>query len=214
MPTTITTVLTPEELREFAPEDFDVREPECAAYICALAGLPEERLSDGRAFSCCLPGHREEHPSATWVRTAHGYSLYKDWHRRSTHLHWPLPDVYAALMTRKLKRLPKASRKTWRLRLMIAAGVLEPYPVPMRPTPPDAPMIVHHLCAGFKHLLECKWHHCPNTATQFSQGFAARWCGIPKGSVSYALQYAQRLDLIVYAGQECGAPVYRPGKDA
>ena len=96
---------------------------------------------------------------------------------------------------------------------MIAAGVLAPYPVPMRPTPPDAPMIVHHLCAGFKHLLECKWHHCPNTATQFSQSFAARWCGIPKGSVSYALQLAQRLDLIVYAGQEYGAPVYRPGKD-
>jgi hypothetical protein len=213
MPTTITTVLTAEELREFAPDDFDVRESECAAYLCVLAKLDEDTLSNGQAFYCCLPGHTEQHPSATWVQTGYGHYLYKDWHQRSKHLHWPLPDVFAALVSGELKRLPKPSRKTWRLRLMIAAGVLAPYPVSMRPTPPEAPMIVHHLCAGFKHLLECKWHHCPNTATQLSQSFAARWCGIPKGSVSYALQLAQRLDLIVYAGQEYGAPVYRPGRD-
>jgi Bifunctional DNA primase/polymerase, N-terminal len=213
MPTTITTVLTPEEIEEFAPEAFDEREPECAAYVNRLAGLDDVFLHNGLPFCCRLPGHIERNPSASWVYTQHGHYLYKDWHVRSKRLHWPVPDVFAALITRELQLLPKPSRKTWRLRLMIAAGLLEPYPVPMCPTPLEAPRIVHQLCAGFEHLLEYKWHHCPNTATQFSQNFAARWCGIPRGSVAYTLSLAMRMDLIVYAGREFGAPVYRPGKD-
>jgi Bifunctional DNA primase/polymerase, N-terminal len=151
--TTKTTALSSEEdsdLTEFGDRG-------CAAYISRRVGLDVARLDDGQSFLCILPGHRERTPSATWFRTSNGYYIYHDWHQRSSHAYYPVPDVYAALVTGKLKRLPKPSRKTWRLRLMIEAGLLAPYPVEMKTLPAEMPALLRQFCEGFRLLCACKW---------------------------------------------------------
>jgi hypothetical protein len=124
--------------------------------------------------------------------------------------------VFAALTSRVVEPLPKPSRMAWRLRLMVEEGWLEPAPVHMRPVPEDASDIVRRYCEGFRLLVACKSCH-PKTLseapTTFSRAFAARWCGIPKGSVWSAQQEAVQRDLIVFAGLHRGLPLFRPGKD-
>jgi hypothetical protein len=75
-------------------------------------------------------------------------------------------------------RLRGPSVATWQLRLLVEAGILEPYHVPARPLPPRVDPVIRRVYAGFVLLLGCKWWHTPQAPTPFAWRFAAAWCGI------------------------------------
>jgi hypothetical protein len=204
-------------------DGFDVREQECAEALCRRLDLPVDALPvDSRAgsgpFPCRLPGHGPDRdPSATWYQTPSGFYLYKDWHKRGPGGLYTLPEVFAAITSRVVTRLPGPSRMAWRLRLMVDEGWLVPEPVRMRAMPDDASPLLQRYCAGFALLIACKSCHpetLPNAATVFAKGFAARWCGIPEGSIWAVHQEALQRDLLVFAGVYKKQALYRPGKDA
>lgn len=197
-------------------DGFDVYERECVEAMCARIDLPVSSLDDARPFLCRLPGHRERDPSATWFRSWSGYYVYTDWHERSGEHSYTVPEVYAALVSGMVQRLPKPSRMAWRLRLMVEEGWLTPEPVRMRPMPDDASPLLQRYYEGFRLLIACKSCHpdtMPNAATVFAKSFAARWCGIPEGSIWSVHQEALQRDLIVFAGVYKRQALYRPGKD-
>ena len=190
-----------------------MQDRECAEHVSRKVGLDVGRLDDGQSFLCILPGHRERTPSATWFQTNSGHYIYHDWHVRSGHAYYPVPDVFAALVTGKPKSLPKPSRKTWRLRLMIEAGLLDPYPVAMKPFPDDMPKLLRHFCERFQYLCACKWTYQERAPTMFSDEFAAGWCGIREGSIWKLRGLALAHGFIVAARDDEGRLVYLPGKD-
>jgi hypothetical protein len=228
---TITTVLSADEINETADVDtllhctadgrvihdgIDLYEQECAEVLCLQMDLSVDALGSGQPFLCPLPGHREMEPSASWLRTESGHYLWRDWHRRSGHEYFTVPEIFASLTSRVVGPLPNPSRMVWRLRLMVEQGWLAPEPVRMPPVPEGVSNDVRRYCEGFRLLVACKSCHpktVPQAATPFSRSFAARWCGIPNGSVWAAHQEAMRRDLIVFAGLQRGQPLYRPGKD-
>jgi Bifunctional DNA primase/polymerase, N-terminal len=213
---TITTRLSAEGERVFV-NGFDVREQACAEALCRRLDLPVDWLAGGWPFPCRLPGHGpDHHPSATWYKTPSGFYIYKDWHRRGPHGLYTLPEVFAAITSRVVKRLPGPSRMAWRLRLMVEEGWLVPEPVRMRAMADEASPLLQRYCAGFALLIACKSCHPetrPHAATVFAKGFAARWCGIPEGSIWGVHQEALQRDLLVFAGVYKNQILYRPGKD-
>jgi hypothetical protein len=171
------------------------------------------RVEDEQSFLCGLPGHREQTPSASWFKTRSGYYVYRDWHARSGHEYYPVPDVYAALVTGEPTRLPRPSRLTWRLRLLVELGLLAPYPVEMKALPEDAPDVLRHFCESFTVLCAVKWTHQPEAPTMFSDAFAAGWCGLREGSIWKLRRLALAHGSIVSARDDKGRLVYRPGKE-
>jgi hypothetical protein len=198
-------------------DGFDMHERECAEAVCSRLEVSVDALDDGRPFHCRLPGHGPDHdPSASWYQSPAGYYLYVDWHKRSQERSYTVPEVFAALTSRVVQRLPKSSRMAWRLRLMVEEGWLTPDPVPMKPLPDDASDLLRRYCEGFRFLVMCKSCHpktAPNAATPFAKAFAASWCGIPKGSIWATHQEAVQKDLLVFAGIYKRHMLYRPGKD-
>jgi hypothetical protein len=78
---------------------------------------------------------------------------------------------------------------TSQLRLLVEARIIEPYPVPARPLPPDVRPAVRKVYEGFLFLLACKWWHTPQAPTPFSWRFAAAWCGVGERHVGEAMQW-------------------------
>jgi hypothetical protein len=211
--TTITTTLSSDDYMDFKPSDVETHDDECASHVCGLVRLDVASLQGNWPFLCVLPGHRESTPSATWFKTTSGHYIYHDWHVRSGEEFWPVPDVFAALVTGTLKRLPKPSRKTWRLRLMVEAGLLDPYPVEMKSFPADMPKLLRHFCERFRYLCACKWTYQERAPTMFSDAFAAGWCGIREGSIWKLRRLAIAQGFLVAARDDDGRLVYLPGKE-
>jgi Bifunctional DNA primase/polymerase, N-terminal len=211
--TTITTTLSPDDYSDFEAGEVEIQDRECAEHLSRRFGLEAARLDDGQSMLCVLPGHRERTPSATWFKTNSGHYIYHDWHARSGDAYYPVPDVFAALVTGKTRSLPKPSRKTWRLRLMVEAGLLDPYLVEMKPFPDDMPALLRHFCDGFRYLCACKWTYQERAPTMFTDEFAAGWCGIREGSIWKLRRVALAHGFMVAARDDQGRLVYLPGKE-
>jgi hypothetical protein len=213
--TTITTTLLPCVYTDFDGGEVETHDDACTAYVCGLVRLDASSMQGNWPFHCVLPGHGPDNdPSATWFKTTSGHFIYHDWHVRSGEDFWPVPDVFAALVTGKVKRLPKPSRKTWRLRLMVEAGLLDPYPVEMKPLPDDMPKLFLHFCERFRYLCACKWTYQERAPTMFSDEFAAGWCGIREGSIWKLRRLAVAHGFMVAARDDQGRLVYLPGKES
>jgi hypothetical protein len=211
--TTITTPLSADDYTDFEAGEVEIHDQACAAHVCGLVRLEVASLEGRWPFLCVLPGHRESTPSATWFKTNSGHFLYHNWHVKSGDEFWPVPDVFAAMVTGRLKRLPRPSRKTWRLRLMVEAGLLDPYPVEMKPVPDDMPRLLRHFCERFRYLCACKWIYQERAPTMFSDAFAAGWCGIREGSIWKLRRLALLHGFMVVARDDDGRLVYLPGKE-
>jgi hypothetical protein len=212
--TTITTTLLPCDYTDFDGGEVETHDDACTAHVCGLVQLDVSSMQGNWPFRCVLPGHGPDNdPSATWFKTTSGHFIYHDWHGPDGEDFWPVPDVFAAIVTGKLKRLPKPSRKTWRLRLMIEAGLLDPYPVEMKPLPDDMPKLLRHFCERFRYLCAVKWTYQERAPTMFSDEFAAGWCGIREGSIWKLRRLAIAHGFMVASKDEKGHLVYLPGKD-
>ncbi len=137
--------------------------------------------------------------------------MYHDWHRLDGKEWWTLPEVYAAVYTGAAVPLPGPSLAVWRLRLLIEAQVVEPYPVDLPSLPGEAPRSVQRVYEGFRRLLACKWTWEPGTPTMFGRNFAAGWCSVGREAAGKAVHWLVGRQVIARAGRYKGRPVYLPG---
>ena len=204
------TCYTFSELLELAGDE------DVALEVMRLCG--REVRGVGKAFSCPLPGHDEKRASAAlWKKGEEGLIMLHDFHRKlklpgpngytdkdGNVLWWPLPDVYAALVTGKGLLLKKGERAIWWIRALHQIGRVNPplknhYPLPTdtdrlkgvmqvkNPEPVDKPYTiktetVKKLYDGFVYLMELRQLYGEQESAPFSWTFAADWCGI--GSMS------------------------------
>jgi hypothetical protein len=194
----------------------------CARVLVECCGLaPVAVASIGRSVRCILPGHHEAHPSVTLHWSDRGELMYHDWHAIDGKPWWNLVEVYAAVVVGAIAvtkdghvaKMGRSSFAVWRLRLLIEAGVIEPYPVDIVPLPNDAPRYVARVYAGFRLLLACKWAYLPGTATVFTWSFAAGWCGVGIVNAGKAIQWLVRRGVLEPAGQHRRQPLYLPRKE-
>ncbi|HXH09534.1 MAG TPA: bifunctional DNA primase/polymerase [Alphaproteobacteria bacterium] len=189
----------------------DIRDA-CARYIMRMAGRPADVVGSGQAFRCILPGHGPDRsPSASWRLTADGALLYRDWHTHAGQMWYSPAEVYAAIVSGRVTRLPRPSRLTWWLRLLVDVGFLWPADVRMPAIPDNAPPSVRQLCEGFRRLLAAKWVYQHGQPTMFSRSWAAAWCGMQRSTAHGALQWALAHGIIRIVGYHRGMPLYLPG---
>jgi len=183
--------------------------PEVALRCAGVLGVPTARV--GQGFLCILPEHEERHPSASlhWDPKT-GALQYRDWHARSGIDWYTLPDVRASLAFGQGVRLRGPSVATWQLRLLVEAGILEPYPVQARPLPSDMRPAIRTVYEGFLFLLGCKWWHTPEAPTPFSWRFAAAWCGLAERHVGEAMHWLLAHGFIRQVGRYRNMALFLP----
>jgi hypothetical protein len=184
-----------------------VAESMCARFL-GLSKIPEDI---GKHFHCVLPGHDEHQTSASLYRGATGSLMYRDWHRRSGHDWYLLPEVYASTLTGNVACLPAPSLAVWRIRLWFAAGILERPTVPLPPIPKDVPTSIRRVYEGFQLLVACKWTYEPGTPTECLWRFAAGWCGVGERQAGEAIAWLLKHQVIRQAGTYHRAMVFLPG---
>jgi hypothetical protein len=184
--------------------------PDVALRCARVLGVPTARV--GQGFLCILPKHDERHPSASlhWDPKT-GALQYRDWHAHSGAEWYTLPDVRASLACGHAMRLRGPSVATWQLRLLVEAGILEPYPVPARPLPPEVRPAICKAYDGFLFLLACKWWHTPQAPTPFTWRFAAAWCGLGERHAGEAMQWLLAHGFLRQVGKHRNMALFWPG---
>jgi hypothetical protein len=118
-----------------------------------------------------------------------GALKYHDWHARDGEEWYLLADVRASLAFGRALWLGGPSLATWQLRLLVEAGVLQPYPVPAHALPTRVRPTIRKVYEGFLFLLACKWWHTPHAVTTFTWRFAAAWCGVGTRQAGEAMHW-------------------------
>lgn len=162
---------------------------EAAVAIMALCGVPSAVV--GKSFRCPLPGHEEKHASASlWRHPESGHIYLRDWHRRSGHDWYTLPEVYRAIRTGKVCKLSQGEQIVWLIRALAEAKFIK-LPVIMAPKlPEDAPSVARDVYEGFRLLLAVRSVYNPQqSAAPFSWDFAAAWTGRGRRQVGEAIKW-------------------------
>ena len=113
----------------------------------------------GTAFACVL--HPDRNPSAALHPAAgSGEWLYRDFHAsRHDAAEWlSLAQVRAALAGRTGK-LSASEHSTWKLILLVEAGLLPLIAVPAAPLPAGTDVVVCHVYERFLFFLGCRWNY-------------------------------------------------------
>lgn len=185
-------------------DTFDTEEAFAFA-VCAFTGMPPDAVH-GDAFFCVLPGHEENEshasPSASLCRDARGRWVYHDWHERGgCPAFLTLTDVFAARVTGRVRALRGPEAATWKLRLLVALGIVAPITVHLPPLPENAPAFVHQAYAGVELLFGAKWLYEPYAPAPLSWRFMADWCGLSSPErAGEAVQALFRAKVIEEAG--------------
>ena len=174
-----------------------------------IVGLPF--LDIGRTFRCILPGHYERHPSASVWRRDDGTYHYHDFHGRAGVERLTLADAYAARMTGEVRALRGPELPTWKLRLLVRAGLAVPALVALPPLPTSAGAATRLVYHGFRLLLACKWLYAPGAPAPFSWRSASRLCGVSERAVGTAMHELLRSAIIRSAGTWKRTTLFLPG---
>jgi hypothetical protein len=137
--------------------------------------------------------------------------VYHDWHARDGVPWYTLPDVRASLAHRQAVRLHGPSVATWQLRLLVEMGILDPYPVTVRPLPPGVRLAVRKVYEGFEFLLACKWWYTPPAPAPFSWHFAAAWCGLGERHAGEAIRWLLAQGFLRRVGTHKRTALFLPG---
>lgn len=180
--------LTRDDLRRWTTDK------RAALKMARVLGIEISEIGEG--FPCVLPGHNDNHPSASLFQLGDGTIAYRDWHRISDHEWMPLAVVRAALAYGEIKRLCKGELAVWQTRLLIEAGLIAPAPVKLASLPERESQIVKKVYDGFCRLLGCKWLRDPNSPTAFAYRFAAAWCGVGLNQAGAAIKRLLALQII------------------
>jgi hypothetical protein len=191
--------------------DRDLEEA-CAVFV----GL----RADGRNATCPLPGHDEANASASVYWNRAGELVMRDWHRRNGKEFWAIPEVYAARTIGHIatdndgfaRSLNGPSIVTWRIRLWVDMGVIDPYPVSMPPLFDDATAQDRRVYDGIWLLFGCKWLHTPGEPTPLGWSFVAGWCGVGVRNAGKSIHRLLDRQILQAAGRYKGQTLYLPGK--
>jgi hypothetical protein len=143
-------------------------------------------------FLCVIHGERA--PSAALHPTATGEWLYHDFHAsRHGAPEWlSLAQVRAAVAGRTVK-LTGPEHATWKLILLVEAGLLSLVPVPAALLPMGTGAIARHVYERFLFLLGCRWNYDHGAPAPFTREFAAALCGISVRDAREAINELKRL---------------------
>jgi hypothetical protein len=122
-----------------------------------------------------------------------------------------LPEVRAAQAYGEVRRLHGPEMATWRMRLLVEAGILRAVAVGAPAMPADAPGYVHQVYGSFLYLLGCKWLYRHGAPTAFSRGFASAWCGVGERQAGDAIQHLTAAGFMRCVGKVGRMPLYLPG---
>jgi hypothetical protein len=194
-PTTITALGGwPELLRR---EDVNLR---CVGYL----GLLAVKLGDRMA--CPMPGHPTDRRAASlywdvYGKAPSGMLKLRDWHYATGDRTYNQADIFASRNYGQALQLHGPEMTAWQLRLLLASGVLLPFPVKAAALPMGVPKHIKRVYEGFLDLLRAKWLHTPGDPTPFTWRFATAWCGMRStGQVVYAMRWLIRNGYIRQAG--------------
>ncbi len=153
-------------------------------------------------FHCILPGHFDTHPSASFGRHDDGHYYYHDFHhgKYDSPPNFTFAEVFAAQETGRVQKLNKVSHATWKLRLLVEMGWLEPATVSILPLPDYATKTVQKVYEGFHLLLQCKWLYDYGAPTAFSWQFASEWCGVAEDTAAKAFKALQAMKIVQEVG--------------
>jgi hypothetical protein len=156
----------------------------------------------GSRFCCVL--HQEENPSAYLYQAKEsGDWLYHDFHGRSRGgEEWlTLARVRAQLAGRN-GALSAPEHATWKLILLVEAGLLPLVAVSARPLPEASEPVVSHVYERFLFLLGCRWNYTYGAPAPFTRDFAAALCGISERAARYAIDELIEIGALAAAGKE------------
>lgn len=178
----------------------------CSSALPRLLNFLDISAPLGTSFSCVLPGHREESPSAS-VSMRNGWPVYTDWHARAGKRKWfSLAEVFASQRRGVVTPLTATDddwsglvHLLWSVRLLLESGVLR-VPRPAIPLPEDAPACAKAVAEGFSLLLACRWLLSPGEPAPFSYRFGKLWCGLTETSIADGLSFLRESKLLRIVG--------------
>lgn len=166
-------------------------------------GIPDD-VEIGESFCCIIPGHNDEHPSASLFREPiNNTIIYRDWHAVSGQQWYTLPEVRASLAYGQAQKLSAPEHAVWALRLLVETGYIQPVFVDAPQLPASVRPTVRKMYDGFVFLLSCKWLHSYGEPTPFTWKFATAWCNVSRKKV------AEGLKIMLSEGYICKADVYQ-----
>jgi hypothetical protein len=170
--------------------------------LAPLLGIPAT-WQYGSAFCCVLPGHAEEHPSASVSRGDNGLYAYRDWHERGgCPPALTLAEVYRARLTQRVERIrDPVTHGLWLTRLFLAADLLAALPVPLPPLVDARSAALQRVYAGVQLLFACKWLREPGSTTALSQGFLGPWSGVSTASAARCIRWLYANQIIAKVGE-------------
>lgn len=177
--------ITPEDLKKWA------RMPEVGVAIAKTLGLPTQGLIETRKVTeiySPLPGFTGRKPTCGLILSDNDELLFIDFAEQYGKKVFTLPNLAASIAYQKPMKMKGPLFATWRLRLLLDAGLIHPANVPMLPPPEDASENELRIYHGFQYLLRCKWRFKNGFGkpTSFSKEFMSAWCGIPATSAHRA----------------------------
>jgi hypothetical protein len=191
-------------------------DPAFALYAARWLGMPQERQL-GEPFQCILPGHWDEHPSASFGCTDDGFIYYHDFHAPAgTPPLLTLAEVYYAQVTGKIAKLTKPLHAVWKLRLLHDIGVLEPAEVALPPLVSNALPVVPVVYEGLRLLVGLRWRvYTDREPVTYTYTFVTEWCGVSESSARRAVRTLVATDIIrkvdSVSSRGRTAPLYLPG---
>jgi hypothetical protein len=147
----------------------------------------------GHAFRCVLPGHADDHPSASIDPSS---LRYHDWHTRTGgRYYFSLAEVYASQCAGAVVTLKSVSHARWWDRLWHDVGLR-----PVMVAPPVVPARVtanqRAVADEFALLVALNDRRHPGEPVAFAPRFAAAWCGVSTKVARTAIEQLRHLDVI------------------
>jgi hypothetical protein len=159
----------------------------------------------GTSFPCVI--HTERNPSAALhLSSETGEWLYHDFHasRHGAREWLSLAQVRAAIAGRT-GSLSASEHSTWKLILLVEAGLLPLVAVPATPLPIRTEAVLQHVYERFLFLLGCRWNYDYGAPAPFTREFAAALCGVSARDARAAIDQLKHLGAInVVATQPAG----------
>jgi len=165
--------------------------------LADFVGVPDVPV--GSAFRCVL--HPDEHPSAALFKMDSGHIMYHDFHLQGKPEEWlTFAEILAAQTTGQVRKLNPPEHAAWKIRLLVAVGLIEPAPIALLPLPPDLPASISKVYDGIALLFGCKWLYYSGAPTALAWRFVGGWCGVAQITAQQGIQALVRHGIIEPVG--------------
>jgi hypothetical protein len=163
----------------------------------------------GTAFPCVI--HRERNPSAALHPASEtGEWLYHDFHAgRHGSPEWLSLAAVRAAIAGRTQQILGPELATWKLILLVEAGLLSLVAVPAPPLPIGTGAVLRHVYERFLFLLGCRWNYEYGAPAPFTRQFAAALCSVTEREARDAIEELESLGAIYAASTRAAGGVKR-----